>query len=217
MLKKLKQFFNLRVLICDLDGTLIETKSGNTFPVDTNDWKFKKWIQEAVQEYNPKYLFIVTNQGGIEKGFVNEADFIRKLMSIRSEIKLWGVPHVDFTYCAHNDASNPFRKPNTGMIDYFRHDCANGYDFNKRDALMIGDASGLRGQFSDTDLQTARNAGILYCDVNDFIDAMVPCSVCIDNNYPCGAGDDVPAMKPCDESPRQRLKWILKFRNNYQR
>ena len=217
MFKKLKQLFNNKVLICDLDGTLIETVSGKTFPVDIYDWRFKKWIKEAVQEYNPKYLFIVTNQGGIEKGFVNEADFISKLMSIRSEIKLWGVPQVDFAYCAHTDTSNPFRKPNTGMVDYFRYDYANGYDFNKRDALMIGDASGLPGQFSDTDLQTARNAGIRYADVNDFIEAMVPCSLCVDNILSCIAGENVPVMQRCDESPKRRLKRILKLRNNYQK
>ena len=215
MFKKLKQLFNNKVLICDLDGTLIETKSGKTFPIDKDDWKFKKWIQEAVQEYNPKYLFIVTNQGGIEKGFVDEGEFLNKLSLIRYYIKKWGIQYVDYTYCAHNDPNNPFRKPNIGMIEYFRHDYANGNDFSKRNALMIGDASGLSGQFSDTDLQTARNAGIKYADVNDFIEAMVPCSVCMDNDYPCGAGDDVPAMLPCDESPKRRLKRILKSRNNY--
>lgn len=217
MFKKLKQLFNNKVLICDLDGTLIETKSGKTFPIDKDDWKFKKWIQEAVQEYNPKYLFIVTNQGGIEKGFVDEGEFLNKLSLIRYYIKKWGIQYVDYAYCAHNDPNNPFRKPNIGMIEYFRHDYANGNDFSKRNALMIGDASGLPGQFSDTDLQTARNAGIRYADVNDFIEAMVPCSLCVDYGLPCTAGEIMPVMRPCDESPKRRLKRILKFRNNYQK
>lgn len=211
---RLTQIFNNKVLICDLDGTLIETKSGKTFPVDNDDWKFKRWIQAAVQEYNPEYLFIVTNQGGIEKGFVREDEFINKLVTIKEQIKAWGVPYVDFEYCSCNDPDDHFRKPNIGMIELFRHGYVMGYDFAKRNALMIGDASGLAGQFSNTDLQTARNAGIRYVDVNDFIEAMVPCSVCIDNKYPCGAGEDVP-MKPCDETPKQRLKRILKLRNNY--
>ena len=80
---------------------------------------------------------------------------------------------------------------------------------------MIGDASGLPGQFSDTDLQTARNAGIKYADVNDFIEAMVPCSLCLDYGLPCTAGENMPVMRPCDESQRRKLKRILKFRNNY--
>lgn len=35
--------------------------------------------------------------------------------------------------------------------------------------LMIGDASGLEGQFSDSDKRTAENFGIDYLDVNEFV------------------------------------------------
>ena len=73
------RFFNQKVLLCDLDGTLIVTKSGKTFPTDEDDWRFKDGVKEAVQNYNPRYIFIVTNQGGIEKGFVDELKFRQKL------------------------------------------------------------------------------------------------------------------------------------------
>lgn len=33
---------------------------------------------------------------------------------------------------------------------------------------MVGDASGLEGQFSDSDKKFAENAGIDYMDVNEF-------------------------------------------------
>ena len=58
-----------KVLFCDLDGTLIVTRSGNTFPMDENDWEFKYGIKEAIQKYNPGFIFIISNQGGIEKGY----------------------------------------------------------------------------------------------------------------------------------------------------
>lgn len=35
--------------------------------------------------------------------------------------------------------------------------------------LMIGDASGKEGQFSDSDKKCAENAGFDYMDVDDFI------------------------------------------------
>ena len=35
--------------------------------------------------------------------------------------------------------------------------------------LMIGDASGKEGQFSDSDKKCAENAGFDYLDVDDFI------------------------------------------------
>ena len=46
-----------------------------------------------------------------------------------------------------------------------------GYNFNyiKSVSLMIGDASGKEGQFSDSDKKTAENFGIDYMDVDDFI------------------------------------------------
>ena len=39
----------------------------------------------------------------------------------------------------------------------------------KPKCLMIGDASGKEGQFSDTDKKTAENFGIDYMDVDDFV------------------------------------------------
>lgn len=46
-----------------------------------------------------------------------------------------------------------------------------GDDFNyiKSKSLMIGDAFGKDGQFSDSDRLTAENFGIDYIDVNDFV------------------------------------------------
>ena len=38
----------------------------------------------------------------------------------------------------------------------------------KDEMLMIGDASGKEGQFSDSDKKTAENFGIDYLDVEDF-------------------------------------------------
>lgn len=209
--QRIKDFFNQKVLLCDLDGTLIETKSGKTFPVDENDWKFKEWIKEAIQEYNPKYIFIISNQGGIEKGLVNEEKFREKISLIMKIIETWGDFVVDGTYCKSNDPDDKYRKPNTGMVDYFREDCYRNYDFSPRQALMIGDASGLIGQFSNSDARCAYNAGIRYVDVQHFINAMVPCSVCKKNNLPCSLGEDIPVSRPCYGSPRYRLRQAIKF------
>ena len=32
---------NVKILFSDLDGTIIETKSGATFPKDADDWKIQ--------------------------------------------------------------------------------------------------------------------------------------------------------------------------------
>ena len=46
------------------------------------------------------------------------------------------------------------------------------FDYIKSVSLMIGDASGKEGQFSDSDKKTAENFGIDYMDVEDFVKGM---------------------------------------------
>lgn len=156
-----------KVLFCDLDGTLIDTISGSTFPKGVWDMKIKFEVLDAIKNLSPDYVFIVSNQGGIEKGFVNEEFFNDKLLYICSCIEEYcHIPHVAYFYSSTNSLDDKYRKPNTGMLSDFlektKFTC-------KEVCLMIGDASGLEGQFSDTDKKTAENFGIDYLDVNEFV------------------------------------------------
>lgn len=73
-------------------------------------------------------------------------------------------------YCLANDKFNPYRKPNTGMLEELLENyVGDDFDYIKQKSLMIGDASGKEGQFSDSDKKTAENFGIDYMDVDDFI------------------------------------------------
>lgn len=63
-----------------------------------------------------------------------------------------------------------YRKPNPGMITQYIYD----KHVSSRHCLMIGDASGLPGQFSDSDLQCAKNAHVKYQDVDDFVRQYYP-------------------------------------------
>lgn len=58
------------------------------------------------------------------------------------------------------------RKPNTGMLKQLY---ANACVKNKAEYIMIGDASGKPGDFSDSDKKCAENFGIDYIDVRDFL------------------------------------------------
>ena len=73
-------------------------------------------------------------------------------------------------YCTSNDKSDPYRKPNIMMLEILTETYV-GDDFDdiKSVSIMIGDASGKEGQFSDSDKKTAENFGIEYLDVEDFI------------------------------------------------
>ena len=160
----------MKIIFADLDSTLIETKSGKTFPLSILDfkpiWKVWKYLRDNLDDGD--YLFIVTNQGGIEKGLVKESYFESKIsyisMALREYIKKGLM--IDFIYCKSNDPANQYRKPNTGMLS----EIIQRYKLQgipKSSMLMIGDASGRPGDFSDSDLKTAENFGIAYLDVDD--------------------------------------------------
>ena len=156
---------------CDLDGTLIKTISGETFPKGIWDMKLRLDVLDAIKKLNPDYIFIVSNQGGIESGFVDAHNFRVKSEYITRAIREYCNCKCYAMCCLTNDKSNQWRKPNTKMLEdlltYYV-----GYDFEgiKPKSLMIGDASGKEGQFSDSDKKTAENFGIDYMDVDDFVE-----------------------------------------------
>ena len=161
---------NKKVLFCDLDGTLIETISGETFPQGIWDMKLRFEVLDSIKKLNPEYILIVSNQGGIESGFVNRGHFNLKFNYICQSVEDYCNCSCHGTYCISNNISDPFRKTNTGMLDYLTElYIGDDFDCIKQKLLIIGDASGKEGQFSDSDKKTAENFGIDYIDVEDFI------------------------------------------------
>lgn len=163
-----------RVLFIDLDGTLIKTISGKTFPEDITDFRIQLPVLDKIVEKLPnlKRFFIVTNQGGLENNSNAKWNFRAKLYAIKDicESYLWAnltnFYGSDGMYCTSMDKNDPFRKPNTGMLkslfDYWEIP-------SKEVCVMIGDASGKPGDFSDSDKKCAENFGIDYIDVRDFL------------------------------------------------
>lgn len=160
-----------KILFADLDGTLIDTISGKTFPEGIWDMKLKFDVLDKIKELKPDFLFIVSNQGGIEQGFVNEHHFCAKLGFIVHAIEEYCGITTDYYYCSSNNEYDTDRKPNCGMLqtailDYDSYDV--NFMWKKSEMLMIGDASGKPGQFGGSDKKTAENFGIDYLDVEDF-------------------------------------------------
>ena len=158
------------ILFCDLDGTLIETISGDTFPKGIWDMKIRFEVLDAICKLDPEYILIVSNQGGIESGFVDRHDFKIKSEYITRAIREYCECKCYSMYCETNDKLDPYRKPNTGMLENLMEKyVGDDVEYIKHRSLMIGDASGKEGQFSDSDKKTAENFGIDYVDVNDFV------------------------------------------------
>ena len=113
-----------------------------------------------------EYVYIVTNQGGIPK-YVSKEDFEAKLEGVTVFVRFYLTAlkvKVDSIYCDSVDKDNPMRKPNTGMLKHFW-----SKELSKENAIMIGDASGKPGNFSDSDKKCAENFGIDYIDVEDLL------------------------------------------------
>lgn len=161
------------IVFADLDGTLIKTKSGCTFPKNTDDWVLREDVIDKIAKViNPTYLFIVSNQGGIPRGLVKEEEFKKKLETICNMISSRLNIHVYGEYSATENKEDPNRKPNTGMLNK----CLAVYveKTGKRlipnnSMIMIGDASGFPGQFSNSDLKSAENFNIDYIDADELV------------------------------------------------
>lgn len=157
----------MKVLFIDLDGTLIETVSGSVFPKSIDDWKFKPGMLEAIQQWDPDFVHIVTNQGGIEKGYLKEEHFITKMLNIQVQFIMATNKPITFNYCKSNDPACYYRKPNPWMVEEWFDNGRGGC--LRKDCLMVGDASGKPGDFSDSDKQCAARAEVKYMDVEEFI------------------------------------------------
>lgn len=164
---------NYKILFADLDGTLIKTKSGETFPKGIWDMEFRFEVLDTIKKMQPLALLIVSNQGGVESDFVNRRNFEFKMEYIIRSIKDYTGIFVQYSCCYSNNKSDQYRKPNTGMLNSLwgktQFKWFKAEHLTYEDCIMIGDASGKEGQFSDTDKKTAENFGIDYLDVDDFV------------------------------------------------
>ena len=106
-----------KVIFCDLDGTLIETISGETFPKGIWDMNIKFEVLDVIKKLNPEYILIVSNQGDIESGFVDDDNFRAKSGYVAGAIREYCDCKCYAMYCLTNDKSNPYRKPNTKMLE----------------------------------------------------------------------------------------------------
>lgn len=161
-----------QVLFIDLDDTIIKTVSGRTFPVDITDFEIRKEVLDKIVDVFPNlyYVEIVSNQGGIPK-FVDECDFSAKIKAVEYFMQAYLRNHmtrnifVNSTYCP-STMREEFRKPNIGMLSSYS-------SWDKDKLVMIGDASGKEGDFSDSDKRCAKNFEIDYIDVRDFLEMAI--------------------------------------------
>lgn len=130
--------YGSKIAAFDMDSTLIATKSGRTFPTGRSDWK---WLYEQIpkklQELhkNGYKVVVFTNQGGVESGNSDPESLKGKVIDIIKEVQ---VP----LYVVIATATDLYRKPATGMWDYFVETLNDGVQVDKTQSVYVGDAAG---------------------------------------------------------------------------
>lgn len=80
-----------KIAAFDMDGTLIKTKSGKVYPVDTNDWQiaFTQVAHKLADKLKENYkLVILSNQSPIGNGRVKIEDFKKKIEAIVEKLNV---------------------------------------------------------------------------------------------------------------------------------
>lgn len=132
----------------DLDGTLIETKSGHKFPTGADDWQWipQYPVMKRLQDLHEKgyQIIIVTNQAG--KG----AHHIAKISQIHKKL-----PFAEIYAATEKDQ---WRKPNTGIVEEYLLPRLK----KAKKLFYVGDAAGRPHDHSDTDRKFAYNMHLLF-------------------------------------------------------
>lgn len=120
-----------------------------------------RWMEgaaDAVRLANARgyYVFVVTNQAGVARGYYAEADVQRLHRLMGEQLRAEGAVVDDWRYCPYHPdgvvepyrGPHPWRKPEPGMIlDLMAH-----WPVDRANSLLIGD--------QPTDLAAAEAAGI---------------------------------------------------------
>jgi D,D-heptose 1,7-bisphosphate phosphatase len=139
----------------DRDGVL-NYDDGYTHRVE--DFRWIDGAREAIKRCNDagRYVFVVTNQAGIARGYYNEQD-VRRLHSwMNEDLRASGAHIDDFRYCPHHpDGKIPgyakvcdCRKPAPGMIESILRE----WPVDRQASFLIGD--------KPSDLEAAKRACI---------------------------------------------------------
>jgi bifunctional polynucleotide phosphatase/kinase len=139
-----------KILIFDLDGTLIKTKSGRVHPLNCDDWVFNyDNVKTQINNLTDTIIGIITNQNGIRN---NEKliEWQTKINNIIKEIK------VNFIFASLK--IDKYRKPMDGSWNYIKDILINNFNVKiPKNIIFVGDACGRNTDFSDTDLKFAYN------------------------------------------------------------
>ena len=140
--KKLKKYFYRPAVFLDRDG-VINYDSGYVYK--KKDFKFRKGVLKGLKYLINKnyYIFLITNQAGIAKGYYKESDFKKLHIYLKNYLSKNNIYFDDVQYCPFHPKGkikrykrkSSLRKPGNQMIkNIFKN-----WIIDKQNSFMIGD------------------------------------------------------------------------------
>lgn len=155
-----------RLIIFDVDGTLVETKSGATFRKTADDWQWLPGRLEKLQELKAQgvKLAIATNQGGVAFGYLRRFDILKELWNMVDQVGKMGediyvsacFTHPKATIEDFRVENDQRRKPGGVMLG----EAMQFFGIIETNTLMVGDRP--------EDEQAAENAGVGFIVASEF-------------------------------------------------
>ena len=135
----------------DRDGTINVKAPEGAYITRPDELALLPGAAEAVRRLNDAgvEVVIVTNQRGIARGIMSEADYDAVTGALAAQLAEHGASWRAVYHCPHEAGACTCRKPQPGLIDRARADLP---ALDLHGAVLIGD--------SDSDVEAGRRAGL---------------------------------------------------------
>ena len=147
--------FKKKAVFLDRDGVINKDLG---YVIEKNNFFWNKGVKQGIKLLNENnyYVFIITNQSGVGRGYFTEKKVIKLHSWINDQLKQEGA-HIDcfyystyfkFSKIKSHKKDKYLRKPNTGMIQLAKKT----WPINFKGSFLIGD--------KNTDIMVAKKMGI---------------------------------------------------------
>jgi D-glycero-alpha-D-manno-heptose 1-phosphate guanylyltransferase len=130
-------------LFLDRDGVINEEKVGH-YILHWGEFIFSTGVLETFKKLFEKFgrIIVVSNQRGVGKGLMTEADLQSIHLEMQREVEIVGAKVDRIYYCTEKDDRDFFRKPNPGMAFRAMQDYP---DIIPEKSVMVGNKPGDMG------------------------------------------------------------------------